>query len=444
LLVVSAFSEDVFGRGFSALGFLPALLALTLYSMLPIVRNAATGLLSLDPAILQAAQGVGMTRRQQLFLVELPLAAPVIMAGVRTAAVWTIGTATLVTPVGQTSLGNYIFSGLQTENWVRVLFGCAAAAGLALVTDQLLGLIEAGAARRDLRRMGLGALGLGLGVALAVAPLVSLGKPSSYVVGAKNFSEQYILAELISERIEALGGTARGKEDLGSAIAYRALASGEIDVYVDYSGTLWANVLGRQDNPGRQAVLDELTEELAARDGVLVLGSLGFENAYALAMRRERAQALGVTSLEELAARAPNLVMGGDIEFFARPEWRAVVQAYGLSFRARRSFQPTFMFRALSAGDVDVISAFSSDGRIAADDLVLLEDPRGALPPYDAVVLISPRRRDDPRLLAALRPLIGAIDVEAMQAANLTVDRDTDKLRPAEAAQRLSESLGLD
>ena len=444
LLVVSAFSEDVFGRGFSALGFLPALLALTLYSMLPIVRNAATGLLSLDPAILQAAQGVGMTRRQQLFQVELPLAAPVIMAGVRTAAVWTIGTATLATPVGQTSLGNYIFSGLQTENWVLVLFGCAASAGLALVTDQLLGLIEAGAARRDLRRMGLGALGLGLGVALAVAPLVSLGKPSSYVVGAKNFSEQYILAELISERIEALGGTARGKEDLGSAIAYRALASGEIDVYVDYSGTLWANVLGRQDNPGRQAVLDELTEELAARDGVLVLGSLGFENAYALAMRRERAQALGVTSLEELAARAPNLVMGGDIEFFARPEWRAVEQAYGLSFRARRSFQPTFMFRAVSAGDVDVISAFSSDGRIAADDLVLLEDPRGALPPYDAVVLISPRRRDDPRLLAALRPLIGAIDVEAMQAANLTVDRDTDKLRPAEAAQRLSESLGLD
>lgn len=444
LLVVSAFSEDVFGRGFSALGFLPALLALTLYSMLPIVRNAATGLLSLDPAILQAAQGVGMTRRQQLFQVELPLAAPVIMAGVRTAAVWTIGTATLATPVGQTSLGNYIFSGLQTENWVLVLFGCAASAGLALVTDQLLGLIEAGAARRDLRRMGLGALGLGLGVALAVAPLVSLGKPSSYVVGAKNFSEQYILAELISERIEALGGTARGKEDLGSAIAYRALASGEIDVYVDYSGTLWANVLGRQDNPGRQAVLDGLTEELAARDGVLVLGSLGFENAYALAMRRERARALGVTSLEDLAARAPNLVMGGDIEFFARPEWRAVEQAYGLSFRARRSFQPTFMFRAVSAGDVDVISAFSSDGRIAADDLVLLEDPRGALPPYDAVVLVSPKRRDDPRLLAALRPLIGAIDVEAMQAANLTVDRDTDKLRPAEAAQRLSESLGLD
>ncbi|MEW6016817.1 MAG: ABC transporter permease/substrate-binding protein [Pseudomonadota bacterium] len=444
LLVISNLSEDLFGRGFSALGFLPALLALTLYSMLPIVRNAATGILSVDPAVIQAAKGVGMTPRQQLLQVELPLAAPVIMAGVRTAAVWTIGTATLATPVGQTSLGNYIFSGLQTENWVLVLFGCAASAALALITDQLLGLIEAGAARRDLRRIGAGAAGLLAGVALALTPLISFGQPASYVVGAKNFSEQYILAELISERIEALGGEATAREDLGSAIAYRALASGELDVYVDYSGTLWANVLNRTDNPGRQAVLETLTTELAERDGVLVLGSLGFENAYALAMPRARAQALGIRTLEDLAARAPDLTMGGDIEFFARPEWRSVADAYGLRFKARRTFQPTFMFRAARTGEVDVISAFSSDGRIAADDLVLLEDPKGALPPYDAVVLISPKRAQDARLLAAVRPLIGAIDVGAMQAANLSVDRDVDKLRPDQAARDLARAAGLE
>jgi osmoprotectant transport system permease protein len=385
-----------------------------------------------------------MTPRQQLLQVELPLAAPVIMAGVRTAAVWTIGTATLATPVGQTSLGNYIFSGLQTENWVLVLFGCAASAALALITDQLLGLIEAGAARRDLRRIGAGAAGLLAGVALALTPLISFGQPASYVVGAKNFSEQYILAELISERIEALGGEATAREDLGSAIAYRALASGELDVYVDYSGTLWANVLNRTDNPGRQAVLETLTTELAERDGVLVLGSLGFENAYALAMPRARAQALGIRTLEDLAVRAPDLTMGGDIEFFARPEWRSVADAYGLRFKSRRTFQPTFMFRAARTGEVDVISAFSSDGRIAADDLVLLEDPKGALPPYDAVVLISPERAEDARLLAAVRPLIGAIDVGAMQAANLSVDRDVDKLRPDQAARDLARAAGLE
>ena len=115
-----------------ALGFLPALIALSLYALLPILRNGIAALQGLDPAMIEAADGVGMTRRQRLLLVELPLGAPVILAGIRTAAVWTIGAATLATTVGQPSLGNLIFSGLQTENWVRVLTGCAAAVALAL------------------------------------------------------------------------------------------------------------------------------------------------------------------------------------------------------------------------------------------------------------------------------------------------------------------------
>src|SRR5499427_3616016 len=120
--------------------------------MLPILRNGVTGLLGVDAAYLEAADGVGMTSRQKLLRVELPLAAPVFMAGIRTAAVWTIGAATLSTAVGQTSLGNYIFTGLQTENWIFVLFGCLVAATLALVVDQLLSLIEIGARLRDGRR----------------------------------------------------------------------------------------------------------------------------------------------------------------------------------------------------------------------------------------------------------------------------------------------------
>ncbi|MBP7815647.1 MAG: ABC transporter permease/substrate-binding protein [Phenylobacterium sp.] len=439
LLAVSALSLSLTGYGFSALGFLPSLLALTLYSMLPILRTATTGILGVDPAVREAADGVGMTARQKLLQVELPLAMPVIMAGVRTAAVWTIGAATLSTPVGQTSLGNYIFAGLQTENWVSVLFGCAASAVLAMTADQLLGLIETGAARRNRRLMIAGGVGLLVGIVVAVLPLASFGKPASYVVGAKNFSEQYILAELMADRLEHAGGTVSRKEDLGSAVAYRALAAGELDVYVDYTGTLWTNVLNHQDNPGRQAVLDGLTTELKARDGVTVLGSLGFENAYAFAMNADRAKALGIVSLADLAREAPKLTLGTDIEFLSRPEWKAVDAAYGFRFKARRSFQPTFMYRALSGGEADVISAFSSDGRIAADKLVVLTDPKGALPPYDAVILVSPARADDQRLIAALRPLVGSIPVAAMQGANYSVDRDTDKASPAEAARGLSK-----
>jgi osmoprotectant transport system permease protein len=441
LLAISALSLATFGKGFSALGFLPSLLALTLYSMLPILRNGAAGILGVDPAVKEAADGVGMTSRQRLFQVELPLAAPVIMAGVRTAAVWTIGAATLSTPVGQTSLGNYIFAGLQTENWVFVLFGCAASAALALIADQLLGLIEAGTRNRSLRLVALGAAGLLVGVALAVAPLLGLGKAGSYVVGAKNFSEQYILAELIADRLEKAGAQVSRKEDLGSAVAYRALASGELDVYVDYSGTLWTNVLNRKDNPGRAEVLKQLTGELKRRDGVVVLGSLGFENAYALTMRPDRAKALGVASIADLAREAPRLTLGSDLEFLSRPEWKAVETAYGLKFKTKRSYQPTFMYRALEGGEADVISAFSSDGRIAADKLVVLSDPKAAIPPYDAVVLISPKRAGDRRLTDALKPLIGAIPVSAMQAANYSVDRDQAKASPAEAAKALERQI---
>lgn len=441
LLLLSGLAVKVLGHGFPALGFLPSLLALTLYSMLPILRNAAAGVSGVDPAVVEAARGVGMTDRQRLWRVELPLAAPVIMAGVRTAAVWTIGAATLSTPVGQTSLGDYIFSGLQTEDWVAVLVGCAASAGLALIVDGLLGLIEVGVARRDSKRLWAGGVGLGVGLLAAIAPLagaaLSQGRPA-YVIGAKNFSEQYILAELMAGRLEAHGASVQRRVNLGSAVAYRALASGEIDAYVDYSGTLWANVLNSTDNPGRQAVLDGLRTELKTRDGVELLAPLGFENAYALAMRRDRAEALGVKTLADLAMKAPQLTMGGDLEFFSRPEWAAVVKAYGLSFKSKRQFQPTFMYRALESREADVISAFSSDGRIAADDLVLLGDPKGALPPYDAVILISPKRAGDRRLLDALTPLGGAIDVKAMQAANYAVDRDTGKKSPAEAAGMLA------
>src|SRR6185295_6543722 len=190
------------GLAIPALGFLPALIALSLYALLPIVRNGIAALQGVDPAVLEAADGIGMTRRQRLFRIELPLGAPVILAGIRTAAVWTIGAATLATTVGQPSLGNLIFSGLQTENWLRVLVGCAAAAVLALAVDGLLALVESGLARRSRRRILVGLATLAAALALAFIPWSSRqGGGETIVVGAKNFSEQYILASAIERRL---------------------------------------------------------------------------------------------------------------------------------------------------------------------------------------------------------------------------------------------------
>jgi len=418
------------GLAIPALGFLPALIALSLYALLPILRNGVAALQGVDPGVIEAADGLGMTPRQRLALVELPLGAPVILAGIRTASVWTIGAATLATTVGQPSLGNLIFSGLQTENWERVLTGCAAAAALALAVDFLLGLVERGLARRSRRHWLAGLVGIALALAAALVPTPSAGG-ETLVIGAKNFSEQYILASVIERRLQAAGYRTERRDNLGSTVAYQALAAGDIDVYVDYSGTLWANILRRTDTPPPERMRAELARLLPVR----TIGALGFENAYALAMRRSRAQALGVRTLDDLARVAPRLTLGADLEFLSRPEWRSLRSRYRLGFAAQRSYSPTFMYRAVADGSADVITAFSSDGRIAALDLVVLADPRRALPSYDALLLAAPGT--DRRAIAALAPLVGAIPVERMRRANLMVDRDADKRTPEEAARWL-------
>lgn len=443
LLAISALWREMFGHGFSALGFLPSLLALTLYSMLPILRNGITGLTNLDPAVIEAARGVGMTNRQRLLRIELPLASPVLMAGVRTAAVWVIGGATLSTPVGQTSLGNYIFSGLQVEDWVSVLFGCLAAVALALIADQLLGLIELGVATRRPRIawLGFGVLLAGVGTA-GVGSLAEAGQ-AAYVVGAKNFAEQYILAAVMTDRIHKEGAAATARVDLGSVIAFRALASNGIDAYIDYSGTVWTTVMNRHDTLPRKQMLQEMTVRLRRDHGVVLLGALGFENAYALAMRRDQAESLGIRTIADLAQHAPGLRIGGDFEFFARSEWRGLRDRYGLRFREQRQFQPTFLYKAVASKEVDVISAASSDGRIRAYDLVVLADPLQVIPPYDAIVLIAPARSGDKVLLKALQPLVGAIPIDVMRQANYMVDRDRERVSPNQAARWLEGAAHL-
>jgi osmoprotectant transport system permease protein len=208
-------------------------------------------------------------------------------------------------------------------------------------------------------------------------------------------------------------------------VLFDALAAGEIDVYVDYSGTLWASVLAERGTPpARETVLARVRERLAAEHGITLAAALGFENTYALAMRADRARALGVATLGDLARVAPRLELGTDYEFLARPEWRALERAYGFAFRAARSMDPSLMYQAAAAREVDVISAFSTDGRIEAFDLVALADERGVIPPYDAIVLAGPRlARDEPSLVAALARLEGAIDAASMRRMNAAVDQ---------------------
>jgi len=362
------------------------------------------------------------------------------MAGIRTAAVWVIGTATLSTPIGQTSLGNYIFAGLQTQNWVFVLFGCLSAAVLALAVDQLLALIENGLRNRSRIRAAIGGVGIAALVAATLVPTMSRSA-SNYVVGAKTFTEQYVLSALIAQRLQAAGLSATPREGLGSNVIFDALASGDIDVYVDYSGTLWANQFHHSDIKPRQELLGELKTTLA-RQNITLLGELGFENAYALVMPRRRAEQLGIRSIADLASRAPSMSIAADYEFFSRPEWAGIKQAYGLPFRTQRQMQPDFMYAAVASGEVDVIAGYTSDGLIAKYDLVVLEDPRHAIPPYDAIMLIAPKRASDSVLREALQPLLGRIDIAAMREANLRAAGGDGASSPDAVARWLWDKIG--
>lgn len=441
------------GLGLSSFGFAPAAIALTLYALLPILRNAITGLRGVDASVVEAARGMGMSPAQLLWRVELPLAAPVIAAGIRTASVWTVGAATLATPIGQACLGNYIFAGLQTRNWPMLLVGVIVAAALALILDALLAASERAVSRRprgNLRIPGAVLVAL-IAVVFALprltvpaAPVRLASKPGSsgttmgpapgvtqVKIGAKTFTEQYILAELLRQRLAARGLPGDVVSSLGSNVVYDALRRGDLDVYVDYSGTLWTNQLGRDRGAPRWQILSEV-EGHVAREHVRSLGPLGFQNAYALAVRRETADKLQLHALGDLAPHAGKLALGADYEFLSRREWTAVRTAYSLAFGRSASFDPALLYEAVARGEVDAISAFSSDGRIASYDLVVLDDPAGALPSYDAMILLGPRISDDPRVLCALQPLRDALPVELIRRANLMVDHD--HATPAAAA----------
>ncbi len=427
------------------IGFVPALIALVLYSMLPVLRNTVTGILGVDPALIEAARGVGMTPMQTLWKVELPVAAPTIIAGIRTATVWVIGIATLATPVGQTTLGNFIFVGLQTQNQTAVIVGCVAAAALALLLDGTIRLIETGSARRSRTLQVSGVAALALLTVVGLTPLMidaarSDARPVA-VIGAKTFTEQYVLAEVIAKRLDDAGFRTSTRSGMGSQLLFDALSSGAADCYVDYSGTIWANVMQRTDHPPRRQMMTEMKRWLSRERGVALVGRLGFENTYCLAMRRSQADELGIRSISDLARHAPRLVIGGDMEFFGRPEWAELRDAYKLAFRRNVGLDASIMYSACAGGQVDVISAFSSDGRIAAFDLIVLTDDRGVFPPYDAVVLMSAQAAAREDLRRAILPLIDSIDDDTMRQANKLVDVDGQS--PAAAARFILSGIAV-
>jgi osmoprotectant transport system permease protein len=421
-----------------------ALAALILYALLPLIRTTAAGMRTIDPAILEAADAMGMTSRQRLIQVELPLALPTIIAGIRVAAVFGVGTVTIAAAIGAGGLGEYIYRGLSMVDATVILAGAIPVAALALVVDGLLLLLE-----RTLssRRRGRGRRAAVVTAILVVGALGAgvLGFPRGdrVVVGSKNFTEQVILGELMAQAIERYAGLAVDRRlNLGGTfICDRALQSGDIDLYVEYTGTALTAVFKKPIDRDPSRVLEQV-RTLYGNTGRTLLHPLGFNNTFAILVRSDDAQRRGLTTLSQLASVAPSWRAAFGFEFIEREDgYKGLASTYGLQFsEPPRVMDLTLIYRALAQRQVDVIAGDATAGLIDALKLTALEDDRQYFPPYDAVPVVRAAamlRR--PAIGRALARLDGRVTAVIMRRMNYAVD--ADKRDPAVVVREFLDAL---
>jgi osmoprotectant transport system permease protein len=419
-----------------------ALTALTLYALLPIIRTTAAGLQGLDRSMLEAGAAMGMTSRQLLFMVELPLVVPSIVAGLRVAAVIGVGTATVAAAIGAGGLGEYIFRGLSMVDTTTILAGAIPAAGLALIADGSLAWLER---RLRYRRAPSGRVAL----AVAAISLVALGvglmsgsSQTSIVVGSKNVTEQVVLGELMAQTLEREGLPVTRKLNLGGTfICDQALRAGNIDLYVEYTGTAITAVF-HQDVTRDARVAFEQARRLYASGGVTVMEPLGFDDTFAILVRTADARRFGLRSIEDLRAVAGGWTPGFGYEFLARADgFPGLSRVYGLKFGGPpRAMDLSLIYKALGDHKVDVTAGDATSAQIDALDLTRLDDTLHYFPPYDAVPVVrTAALLRYPAIGRAMARLAGHVTEKDMRGMNRAVD--IDRGDPREVVQRFLAAL---
>jgi osmoprotectant transport system permease protein len=430
------------------IGIVPAIIALTLYAFLPIIQNTVTGLEGVPPHLIEASQGMGMTKRQQIKMVRLPLALPVIVAGIKTAAVISVGIATLSAFIGAGGLGEFINRGLSLSDTRLILLGAVPSAILALYVSLAISAIEWGMNERNRRKVKM--LAGSSGKLLTFIPLIILflfgitahipqaGSPgpekTTITIGSKNFTEQLILAEMMARIIEVKTGYhVERKLNLGGTmICHEALLKGEIDMYPEYTGTgLLAILKSKQSFTTPGEVYDFVSREYETQFNLKWLPPFGFNNTYAFAVRNEDAIKNRWEKVSDLTRAADSIKAGFTAEFSERPDgYPGFRKAYNISFGKVISIDPALMYEAVKNGQVDIITAFSTDSRISGYNLFILEDDKSFFPPYYAAPVVRKEVIEKhPEVQSALAALSNLIDEKTMQELNHKVDQNKEDVK---------------
>jgi osmoprotectant transport system permease protein len=435
---------------FGGIGARTAIVALVLYSLLPIIRNTFTGINGVDPAIREAGRGMGMTDRQLLFQVELPLALGVILAGVRVATVICVGTATIAAAIDAGGLGRYIFRGLRANDNTLILAGAVPAALIALAADFLLGYAERATRLGDALRKNAKKILWGGASVLAVLALFGIfsllrgGGVQKIAVGSKDFTEQVILGEILAQMIEAKTDLQVVRRfDLGGNLAHEALITGEIDLYAEYTGTALLAILKERPLADPQEVLRRVRAEYQKRFSLDWTEPLGFNNTFAILVRGDDARKHNLKTVTDAAKVSAQWRAGFGQDFMARADgYPGFARTYGFHFEEIREMDLSLTYRALAEQQVDLIAGNSTDGLISRYGLFQLEDDRHYFPPYDAVPVVRQAALvKHPGLREILKQLGGILSVEEMRKLNYAVDGE--KRQPKDVVLEFLTGKGL-
>ena len=431
---------------FLGIGAPTAILALVLYALLPIIRNTLTGILGVDPNIREAARAMGLTDKQLLWHVDLPLSLSVILSGVRVATVLCVGVTTIAATIDAGGLGQLIFRGLRLNDSGLILAGAIPSALLALAIDGALGWLGYRLSHQS--RPASATLAFPtqfapleapprrvktVGATIVVALLVLWGgswarnyyAPQKFVVGSKDFSESVILAEIYAQALEARGVQVQRRLELAGPLLHDSLISGQIDVYPEYTGTAFTTILGHKPITDVEQVYQQTKDEYADKFDLTVGPPLGFSNDFAILVRQKDAEKFGLKTISDAARYAPTHQAGFGQEFMSRPDgYPGFARAYHLKFaRAPREMDLSLTYRALSSGQVDLIAGNATDGLIAKLNLVQLTDDKKYFPPYQAVLIVrNDALKRVPIAAQVLAALKNSITTDEMRALNYAAD----------------------
>ena len=432
----------------TGVGNTTALIALIIYALLPIIRSTYTGIVNINPLIIEASEGMGSTKLQQLFKVKLPLALPVLMSGIRNMVTMTIALAGIASFVGAGGLGVAIYRGITTNNSAMTFLGSLLIAILALVFDFILGLIEKRLTNHKRVKYKINPKLIILGLFIVIfGAYFSLNskKDKTINIATKPMTEGYILGQMLTELIEqdtdlkvnitnGVGG--------GTSNIHPAIVKGEFDLYPEYTGTSWEAVLKKEDSYD-ESKFDELQKEYKEKYNLEYINLYGFNNTYGLVVNKDIAEKYNLKTYSDLAKVSNNLIFGAEYDFFEREDgYKELQKVYNIDFKKKIDMDIGLKYQAMKDKKIDVMVIFTTDGQLAVSDVIVLEDDKKMYPSYRAgTVVRSEILSEYPELKPVLEKLNNILDDKTMADLNYQVESEGKK--PEDVAREYLQEKGL-